>query len=123
MEAVMNEESRHGAILAELEDVLRQQTAAAQADEAERIASLGEQSLGLLGQLAQLGTTLSRAHAGALRRLRDLAAYNQLLLRYAFTGWAAARLDRQRTAQRYNARGRLSDGAAQAKAAAARGVL
>lgn len=122
MEAVTQEGAPPvSALMGELEEVLRRQTEAAQADDSERLAGLGERSLALLGQL---GAGLGAVHAGALRRLRDLAAYNQLLLRFAFTSWAAARLDRRRTAQRYDSRGRLGEsGAQRPHAAPPRGVL
>ena len=81
----------------------------------------GERALALLDELSD---GARRLPAAALRRLRDLSAYNQLLLRYAFTSWAATRLDRQRSANSYDARGQLRDGSpARARAMGPRGVL
>lgn len=90
--------------LAELEALLREQTAAAQGGDPERSAALGDLCVGLLRELPGSG-----CGARDLLRVRDIAAYNQLLLRYAFTSWAAVCLDRQRRPIGYNALGRRID--------------
>lgn len=96
----------------DLEACLRRQTEAAHEGDAEDLARQAERALALIsdlaaGQGADQAPGLSRE---ALLRYRDLATYNQLLLRYAFTRWAAGCLDRGRRAQGYNARGRVIGG-------------
>jgi hypothetical protein len=94
-------------VVLDLEACLRRQTEAAHEGDAEDLARQAERALDLISALAGQGaaTGLSRE---ALLRYRDLATYNQLLLRYAFTRWAAGCLDRGRRAQGYNARGRIT---------------
>lgn len=103
--------------LAQLDADLRDQSAATHQGDIARAAALAERSVAALAALRQEGSP----PAGLLRaltRARDLALYNQLLLRYAFTAWAAQRLERRRRALAYDERGRpttaLSGEAAQA---------
>lgn len=97
----------HADALRELETVLRRQVLAAQEDDLAGIVALADESL---RRLAALEEPVACGHVSAaeLRHLRDLAGYSQLLLRQAFTRWAAARLAEQRGTPRYNSQGRMS---------------
>lgn len=100
METV-NTDQTVGAITA----CLRRQGAAAQEGDASILADSAEQGLALALSLSAQVAAGARPDAAALQGLRDLSTYNQLLLRYSFTSWAATCLDRTRLAQGYNARG------------------
>lgn len=94
-------------VVLDLEACLRRQTEAAHEGDAEDLTRQAERALDLLSALAGEGAQAGLSRE-ALLRYRDLATYNQLLLRYAFTRWAAGCLDRGRRAQGYNARGRVT---------------
>ncbi|MCS6912316.1 MAG: hypothetical protein RMK29_16680 [Myxococcales bacterium] len=97
----------HQDALRELELLLRRQAWAAQEDDQESIVALADESLRRLACLEE-AVAGGYVSAAELRHLRDLAGYSQLLLRQAFTRWAATRLAEQRGTPRYNAQGRMS---------------
>ncbi len=109
---------RAEAQLVEVEQILLQQAEAAHAGDASLVASLGESGLSALGTLL---STLQEQALGSppewiqrvrfpwmvrLARITDLARNNQILIRCAFSSWAAARLDKERRSTRYNSSGK-----------------
>lgn len=85
--------------------LLHQQSGAVQQEQMDQAADLGEECVRLL-------RVLEPAPPGpeVLTRLRDLALYNQSLLRHSMTNWAAARLERARGPRGYSATGRVVPG-------------
>jgi hypothetical protein len=101
------------ALMGGIDAALTGQSQAAQEGDAQQSALLSERGAALIEELrAQIrageGGAALQALVPALRRFRDVATYNQLLLRYAFTSWAALCLDRERRAIFYDARGHLT---------------
>ncbi len=99
----MDTRSQVRTMMQKLDASLAAQSAAAHAGDASALCAAAEESLALLCQLRDAGPP----PAAELRRYRDAAAYNQVLLRCALTSWAAARLDQRRAgrATGYDARG------------------
>lgn len=115
MDPNLNERFDLNEALAQVDAGLRGQSEATHKGALDRAALEAERSVTALRAL-QRGLLQSpplpprsqkrKALTQALTRARDLALYNQLLLRYSLTAWAAQRLEKRRGALVYDDRGR-----------------
>lgn len=95
-------------VLLDLGSRLRQQTEASHAGHEDCVAQLGEECLALLQDLSERQRQeIELLSERTLHQLREVAIYNQLLLRYALTRWVAESLSRKPD-QRYDARGQVT---------------
>lgn len=112
---VMNISNQIQEALAQMDDNLRSQSEATHQGDLNRAAEHAEHSASSLERLQRIVAAASAlpersparlALQKALAKGRSLALYNQLLLRYSFTGWAAQRMEKRRRSMAYDDRGR-----------------